>query len=138
MAAVKGDFEPPPAYTERMERQQALERKPKAKAPQEVAAPETQAQARIQDAVPDENAVLDAELAAMPPEQRADIEARAQAQRETFYKTGARFAPPLQVLVRNILRERAAERGPLRAAPPLTSLAPHALQSLGASGQSPP
>lgn len=49
---------------------------------------------------------LDAQLAALPAAERAAIQAEAAQQARRFAATGAGIAPPVQVLARNILRER--------------------------------
>ncbi len=65
-------------------------------------AEERQAQASAQD----DTAALDEQLAKMPAKERADIERQAQTQLRTFAASGAPFAPPIDVLRRNILRTR--------------------------------
>jgi hypothetical protein len=59
----------------------------------------------------DESATLDAQLAALPPEERAAIDAEVEEQRRRLAATGVKFTAPPQVLARNILRERLKKGG---------------------------
>jgi hypothetical protein len=89
----------------------AEERAASRRVQQRQASTERATRKRDEAAVVDEGAALDAQLEAMPEEQRAAIERQAQEQRANIVRSGLGVAPPLQVLARNILRERLKESG---------------------------